>query len=985
MVRLRVLDEVTWDGNPVPGERTHALLRALVDAGGRGLGERALVEEVWADDAPVNPTKALQVVVSRARAATAAEVIERTPQGYRLTLAPAEVDAWSLRPDALRLAAEGRYAEALPLLDQLVRTEGHGEDEEVVEARLRAIAAVQGTAPALEAYEAYRERVADRLGIDPAPSLQDLHRELLARDAPVRAGLRFEVDEMIGREADVAALATLVRSHRVVSIVGAGGLGKTRLAHLMGRIAEQPIVHFVELVSVTSDDGVAVEVADALGARESVASRRTSPLSRADPISRIVDLVGTVPALLILDNCEQVVEGTADLVSALVARTPALTVLTTTRIPLGLAAERTYLLPELSTADAAALFVERAQAARPGAVLDPERVLALVSRLDGLPLAVELAAAKVRVMSVPEIERRLENRFALLRGGARDAPERHQTLLAVIDWSWNLLSESERFALRRLSVFRDGFSLEGASAVLAPDDGYGDDALDVLIALVEQSLVVVAEGETMRYRLLETVREFGRMQLVDAGDDLEANARLRDWAVSLCEDARRRLFSPAQVETMALLRGEEGNLVESLRRAVADEDVAAVATLLACLCGFWLVEGGHLKTLNLALPALPLLAGAPITPGTEDVLRTALTSILMTGRFFPGGVESVETALPRLRDLGTEGADARTRAAMLGLFALSDAPAGGELDALVALVDSEDSHVAQWAAIWASLNLENSGDLPRAVELAKRAQQLSDPDDGPWSTALVDAHLAGLMLQGGQREPAREHAERAIPAMAALGAVEDWAQSLATVALVAIAQGNLSEAESILEDLLDNERVQSVLGGGAISYLCGRAELLLARGDAEEGLAAYRAAVVRLNAIDLPEFSRGGSFAPWVLFPEAASLAAACRLGRHDESGAAREELLRKAILVLTEADEFLDYPIMGSVLFALASWELTGGDAQAGRRLLELAAAFSFNRMLPSLDPDWLLAILGSPVAAADVPRERLREEALAFLTQPR
>ena len=240
------------------------------------------------------------------------------------------------------------------------------------------------------------------------------------------------------------ALAETIRTSRVTSIVGPGGLGKTRLAHLMGRLAEQPVVHFVELAGVTSPEGVVVEVGDVLGVRESIAGKLTGAARRTDLLSRILDQIGTAPALLILDNCEHLVDAVADLVQVLVTRTPSLRVLTTTRAPLGIAAERVYQLPQLGLDDAVELFTERATAARPGVRLDPGEIRSLVSRLDGLPLAVELAAAKVRVMSVAEIERRLENRFTLLSGGTREAPERHQTLLAVIDWSWNLLDDEER-------------------------------------------------------------------------------------------------------------------------------------------------------------------------------------------------------------------------------------------------------------------------------------------------------------------------------------------------------------------------------------------------------------------------------------------------------------------------------------------------------------------------------------------------------------
>ncbi len=188
--------------------------------------------------------------------------------------------------------------------------------------------------------------------------------------------------------------------------------------------------------------------------------------------------------------------------------------MTTTRAPLAIAAERVFPLGQLSDVAAADLFAQRASAARPGVALDDDAVLRVVHRLDGLPLAIELAAAKVRVMSVEDIDRRLDDRFALLRGGDRSAPDRHQTLVAVIDWSWNLLTEEERRALRWLSVFHDGFSLAGAGVLL------GHDALDEVQSLIDQSLLTVIDaGGTVRYRMLETVREFGRMQLVGSGED----------------------------------------------------------------------------------------------------------------------------------------------------------------------------------------------------------------------------------------------------------------------------------------------------------------------------------------------------------------------------------------------------------------------------------------------------------------------------------
>ncbi|MCL2780120.1 MAG: transcriptional regulator [Actinomycetia bacterium] len=997
MARLRVLDEVSWEGAPVPGERSQALLRALVEAGRRGLGEQALIEEIWTDDPPANPAKALQVVVSRARAATAPESIERTAHGYRLALAAQDVDAWALRPEGLRLAAEGRYLQALPLLERASeqareRASGRARpDDEVMAALLRAIAQARGVPAALERYEDYRETLADSLGVDPSPALRALHAELLARDRPVRSGLRFDADALIGRDADLAAVAGMVRAARVVSIVGVGGLGKTRLAHVVGRQAEQPVVHFVELAGVTAPDGVALAVADSLGVRESVVARNR-PLrdGGGDVLARIVDAVGAAPTLLILDNCERLVAALADLVSALLARTPALRVLTTSRAPLGLAAERVYLLPELSVDDGAALFVRRATAARPGVHLDPNAVRTLVTRLDGLPLAIELAAAKVRVLSVAEIERRLDNRFALLRGGSRDAPERHQTLFAVIDWSWNLLLEQQRVALRRLSVFADGFGMDGAQAVIGPG------AFESVTALVDQSLITVADADPVRFRLLETVREFGRMQLADAGDDAEAARRLREWAVGLADAAASRLFSVDQVATMARLRSEEGNLLDVLRRALADADVAAVVRIFAALTGYWTIEGSQLNVVDLVRRVEDLIVPALDIAGQDDAWRTALIFIITNRMVFSrGGADEV---IARLRALGPGATDPRVQANVRVVLALvgprepgsppdaDEAGSGrgslstGQLAELLSLTDDTDPIVARVALSWASVMLENTGDLAGARAAAERVLALADDSDGPWAKAVSAAQLASFAMQAGDITQARRHAAAALPLLTQLGAWDDVAQTKTMLALIAIRLGELAEAERILAEVARGEASQSIFGGTVIR-LAGHAELLLARGQTDAGLAAYREAVAALRNRWLPGVDLPAAYAPWAVFPDAASIAAHCRVGRADEVRAARDELRAVLIDLLGDPDEFIDYPLLGCGLFALGVWELVaGGSREAGRELLGCAVAFAYNRIVPSLDLDWAEKVLGERVRESR-PALEAREAAHAAL----
>ncbi|GAB2930203.1 hypothetical protein GCM10027280_17250 [Micromonospora polyrhachis] len=960
MSRLTVLDKVAWEGRELPGDRTAALLRALVGAGPGGLSEDALVDQVWDDSVPANPRKALQVVVSRARSATSADVIERTRSGYRLSLAVSEVDAWALRPEGLRLAAEGRYAEALPLLERAARD----DDTEVVTALLRALAGVRGVPAALVRFEEYRTRLADALGIDPSPELQALHAELLASDRPVRNGLRFDADRLVGREADTAALRVLVRTHRVVSIVGSGGLGKTRLAHLVARLAEQPVVHFVELAGVTSPEGVAIEVADVLGVRDTVAGRAVT-LRPADLLTRLVDAVGTVPGLLVLDNCEHLVEAAADLVSALVTRTPNLTVLVTSRIPLGLPAERTYPLPELPPDEAAVLFAERATAARPGVVLHPAEVHDLVVRLDGLPLALELAAAKVRSMSVAEITRRLDNRFALLRGGSRTAPERHQTLLAVIDWSWNLLTEEERVALRRLAVFRDGFSLDGATAVL------GHDAREVVTGLVEHSLVVVRETSTVRYRLLETVREFGRMQLVNAGDDALADRRLTAWAAELASQAGRRLHSPDQVETMARVREEEGNLVDVLRRGLADRDGPAVTVLYGVLAGFWVIEGSHAKVLSLGSAVVELLLSAPTPPelvaGTRVCLGIVGTNEMILRRAIS------ERLLNRLRELGP-GPEPQV-ASMVRLLVDCGVAAERQVERLSALGDDPDSTVAGLALLWCSHAYENLGNLAAARSAARRALDLCDDANGPWMRGTLSATVAGLALQTGDLVEAGAYARAALPVLRSLGAYEDHAQIRAGLAMLALHEGRLDEAEQIFDEVAAEDGAQAIFGG-AMELMCGRAELLLARGETDAGLAAYAAAVATISERGMPGM-QAVAFAPWVMFPRAALVTAFTRYGRSARGD--RDGLVREARAVLGQ-EGFLDVPVLGCVFFALSVWELTFGDRSAGATLLAYADRFAFNRILPSFDWSWATS-LAQPAQIAPGDPVQLREPLQALL----
>ncbi|WP_244927868.1 BTAD domain-containing putative transcriptional regulator [Nocardioides sp. W7] len=990
---LRLLDAVSWRGSPVAGERAQVLLAALALAEGRVLSDTSLVAEIWGtDDEPAHPTKALQVVVSRARNQSAPEVVVRAGHGYRLGLPGAAVDALAVQQHlaaarsayaaaqpalaereaaaalvpvaadgagalgavrerarasmaearALRgraLSDLGRHDEALPGLTAAV-AEAPG-DEALLVALLRSEAAVRGAAAALDRYERHRAALRDRLGTDPGPDLQSLHAELLVRDHPVREGLRYDASRLIGRDDDVAALVGMTRSSRLVSIVGPGGLGKTRLAHLLGRLADQPTVHFVELVGVTSPDGVAAEIGDTLGVRDSYVVRAHESARRTDLLGRIVDRIGTTPSLLVLDNCEHVVDAVADLVALLLARTPHLSVVTTTRAPLGLAAERVYLLPQLGADDAIELFRERATAARPGVRLDDVEVRALVERLDGLPLAVELAAARVRAMSVAEITRRLDDRFALLRGGSRDAPERHQTLLAVIDWSWALLPEAERAALRRLSVFRDGFGIDGATAVVGSVE-----ALDLVARLVEQSLVTVHEGEELRYRLLETVREFGRLRLVESGEQAAVEARLRGWAAGFAEELAPRLFTRGQVAMMAALRAEEGNLVDVLRRSLADRDAEAVVQLAAALMGFWSVEGAHLKVVAMAPAVEELLHGAALPEDRHDILRAVLSAVVVNSMIFAAEVSAL--AMDRLAELGPG-----TQPQVAGLVRALLLSGGAEDDqeVLETLCDDPDPYVARIALQWACQIYENAGEIRLARERGERALRMWDAADGPWGRALTTAQLSGLALAAGDLTEASRLAAEALPDLVALGAREDAGQARAVFAVAALREGRTDEAEQIIEEIAADGGAESLMGGSLV-VLCGRAEIALARGRVADGLASYRTGIAELAHRPVPG-SVPASVSPWVLFPSAAALCAHLRHGQRDHAVALQHDLRERCLATLDAGAPHLDYPVIGSVVYALGLWDLTRPEG-VGPHAVELLVAadrFAYNRMLPSLD----------------------------------
>ncbi|WP_036553702.1 ATP-binding protein [Nocardioides insulae] len=948
MPRLQLLDDVVWDGQTIPGERTRVLLQTLAHAGRRGLSDGALVEELWPEERPAHPAKALQVVVSRARRATDPGAIERTATGYRLALDDVDVDVWSVRPEALRLASEGRYAEALPLLE---RIESPDTDEAVIAALVRAIAAVRGVPAALERYADHRTRLAGSLGIDPSPDLQSLHRSLLARDRPVRTGLRYDPTPLLGRADDLRGVSALLTGARVVTILGPGGLGKTRLAQLLGRTAEQPVVHVVELVGVTAPEDVVGEVGSALGVRDTWAGRKVlTPQQRADVRSRIAQQLDTAPTLLIIDNCEHLVEAVADLVAFLVASVPDLRVLTTSRAPLGIAAEAVYALPQLDPTDGRALFEERARAARPGVLLPEQSVASIVDRLDGLPLAIELAAVKVRAMSVEDVARRLDDRFALLAGGDRSAPDRHRTLLAVIEWSWNLLGDQDQDALRRLSVFPDGFTLDAAESVL------GAGAVITVAGLVGQSLLTVQDRSGgVRYRMLETIREFGVRKLRDAGLETEARAAVRSWAVEYADRQAVRLFHPEQVAAVEAVRTEEGNLADVLRDSLADGDAASVVVLASALGGYWSIMGDHPRLVGITEALADVLAPWEAPEHLRDRSRVVLAMILFASSFTGGRAQ--EPARSALRRIGTDGARSTVRALVtltLSFDPRGDSPDAPDApDAPAALLHDADPVVRAMGHLWVNHTLENAGDPRGAVDAGEQALALVDDAHGPWMRAMVHTQLAALYAQTGDVSQAARHAGSAVPILERLGDHDDLVELHSLLALSAASEGRVEEASRLLDRMEGLDR--SGRFGAVGSLLSARAQLAMAVGRFEEGLVLARRSVEEVRAVRFPGGARMGQeriMLPWVIFAEASAVAAYARYGEDSSGEDLYAELCAKATLVLVEGRRFIDFPVTGLLLFALGLWGLLRGglDSSDAIRLLALADRFSYHRYSPPM-----------------------------------
>jgi predicted ATPase/DNA-binding SARP family transcriptional activator len=644
------------DGRPVDvrGTKRRAVLALLAIAGGRVVTVDQLLDALWQDDLPEFARQSLHSQVSRLRGnlGTASGRLQTHPDGYLLDLATDELDLRQARTllaaargDVKRdpMAAVARLERALelwrgPVLADLVEVQpiaatvescvhlrrevidtyisaalaaGNADRVERLAAegvadeplrepgvllQMRVLAAMGRPPEALTTGREFRHRLAEETGLDPSPALGELEREIAggAVGAPatrpaVTAAL---ATRLIGRDADVAALQRLLGVERLVTLVGAGGVGKTRVALEVARRAESATT--LLLARVTEPAAIPHALAAALNLS----------VAHGDVLAACAALIGDRPSLLVIDNCEHLLDAAGAAVEVLLAGCPQLSILATSREPLGLAAECVSRLAPLPLPDdeqdlprvpSVAVFLDRAARVRAGPPPTREelRTIAdIVRQLDGVPLAIELAAGRLSTFSLSDLHGRLDRSLDLL-GGRPTGEARHRTLRATVEWSYRLLSDDEQRLFRHLSVFVDGVSLDAAER-LAAELGIDSDPGSALARLVDASMLGAHfEGGT-RYRMLETLRAYGLDRLRAAGEERAATERMLGWAAELSTWTGQVLASDNEPEADAMLRRELPNLRAAWRlardRGSLDVATAMVAGLFEAVAYRDLVE-----------------------------------------------------------------------------------------------------------------------------------------------------------------------------------------------------------------------------------------------------------------------------------------------------------------------------------------------------------------------------------------------------------
>jgi predicted ATPase/DNA-binding SARP family transcriptional activator len=874
-MEVRILGplEVLHEGQPLDlgGPRDRGVLALLVVHAGEVVSSDRLIEAMWGDQLPRDPQHALQAAVSRLRkalqSAGAPDLVVTRPPGYVLEIDPDAVDAarferlverarhhedpaaraaalqealvlwrgppladvayeaWAQpeinRLNELRLAAvedeidtqlaAGRHAEVLGRLTILM--EEHPFRERLRRQLMLAFYRARRQAEALELYEQARVTLAEELGVDPGPDLQRLHQQILRQDPsldwspppPTRTNLPALLTSFVGRQVETDRVAELLAESRLVTLTGPGGSGKTRLAAEVGAVLAHRYregVWLVDLAPLIDPSLVPQAVAAALGVPEDP----VRPL-----VDTIVDSLRETKLLLILDNCEHLIDESAKLAETLLTAAPGLRILATSREALAVPGETAFEIPPLPVPDpetaearpetllqfdAVRLFVDRAAATQPDFAMssDNARAVAEISiRLEGLPLALELAAARVRGLGVDAIASRLGDHLGLLAGGRRTGLPKERSFRAAADWSYDLLSERERRVFERLSVFAGGFSLEAAEAVASGEATAVGDVSGLLARLVDRSLVQRVASTPVRYRLLEPLRQYARERLASGGAADVGRRRHLEFYLAMAETAEPALREREQRTWLDRLETEHDNLGTALASAVELGEPDAGLRLAAALGPYWQMRGHFSEgrerlrvTLSASEEDSPSRARALVEAGSlayyqcdfRDALNRSQTGLALYRR--AGDRWGVAYALSRVGLAAWELGEAdRARASFnesLTLFRDLDDPWGvattlwhrgfvavaeGSLDEAETAYeesltwfreqgdDSGAGVVLGWLGGLAGLR----GELGPAEELLRESLELTQRIGDRWGTAWAHAHLARVaMLRASDRE-----------------------------------------------------------------------------------------------------------------------------------------------------------------------------------------------------------------------------------------
>jgi predicted ATPase/class 3 adenylate cyclase len=611
--------------------------------------------------------------------------------------------------------------------------------------------------------------------------------------------LPVPLTSFIGREREIAAARGLLSNAHLLTLIGPGGTGKTRLslqvaADLLPSLTDG--VWFVELAPLTDPLLVPQMIAAVFELRE---------LQNISTVEIVTDYLRAKEILLILDNCEHLVEACARLSDHLLRSCPRLKILASSREALGIAGETVYHVPSLSLPDspqvtaeglmaseAARLFLERATAIQSKFHLTDQNASAVAQichRLDGIPLALELAAARVAVFSAEGIAAHLEDRFKLLTGGNRAALPRHQTLRALIDWSHDLLSQPEQVLFRRLSVFSDGWTFEAAEHICADAEGDAariapEDILELLSGLVHKSLVMVEQAETTRYRLLETIRHYAGEKLLDARESETLQNRHLDFFLQLAEQAEANLNGPQEMEWMTRLDADYGNLRAGMEWSQKN-NLEAALRLGGALVLFWIPRGYTVEGLQW------------------------LTDILMRSEELPEETRSTTRMIS-------------IRARVLLGIGILQFGLGDTTSAAVALEECAtlskglgDLHLRSWAISYLSMNSAFRGDMPGAYTFAEESFALGRELGGGMPLAMgLNGMAMVTALVKNDFKTARAYADEASKILSETGS--RWYNAMALYGFGAFeqSQGNYAEARArfeaglpVFEEFKDRQRI----------------------------------------------------------------------------------------------------------------------------------------------------------------------------------